>query len=249
MPTSYVASRPVPVVFEFHGYGSDALEQVYYGNFMSLADRDDFLVVAPDGQGAPLHFNLTGQAGLQNDVTMVEALVGHIEQTFCVDSTRIFSTGMSDGGAMTSALACEDARQFAAFAAVAVVAYQAPCAAARPVAIMDFAGTADPIVPFDGGLVRCCGNPDVGRPRDVMADWATHDHCSASPATVQLSSQVQRTSWSHCASGSTVVFYTIVGGGHTWPGAVPVPPLGLTTEQISASATIWAFFQTHPLPA
>jgi polyhydroxybutyrate depolymerase len=43
------------------------------------------------------------------------------------------------------------------------------------------------------------------------------------------------------------VLYSIIGGGHTWPGAIPLPKFGLTTTQINASATIWAFFAAHPL--
>ena len=95
----------MPVVFNFHGFGSNAKQQMVYGNFKPLADRDDFLIVAPDGQGSSRHFNLQGEAGLQDDVAMVNALLDHIEATFCVDTKRVFSTGMSDGGAMTSVLA------------------------------------------------------------------------------------------------------------------------------------------------
>ncbi len=109
-------------MFDFHGFGSNAVQQMVYGNFKPEADRDDFLIVAPDGQvPADRHFNLTGEKGLQNDVQMVGALLDHIEATFCVDRTRVYSTGMSDGGAMTSVLACEMSNRFAAFGAVAVV--------------------------------------------------------------------------------------------------------------------------------
>jgi polyhydroxybutyrate depolymerase len=246
VPASYTGTRRVPVVFEFHGYGSNALQQIYYGNFIGLADRDGFLIVAPDGQGSPRHFNLTGEPGLQDDIAMVEALLSHIEATMCVDTTRVFATGMSDGGAMSAALACTDASTFAAFATVAVVAYQSECVQ-HSVAIEDFSGTADPIVPFNGGRVTCCGNPNVGRPSDVMAEWAAHDRCGAAPADVRLGSQVERMTWTGCEGTSSVVFYVIDGGGHTWPGALPVPFLGLTTEQINASDLIWAFFQAHPL--
>ena len=94
-------------MFDFHGFGSNAVQQMVYGNFKPEADRDDFLIVAPDGQvPADRHFNLTGEKGLQNDVQMVGALLDHIEATFCVDTHRVYATGMSDGGAMTSVLAC-----------------------------------------------------------------------------------------------------------------------------------------------
>jgi polyhydroxybutyrate depolymerase len=243
VPRSYDGRRPVPVVFEFHGYGSSALVQVFYGNFISLADRHGFVIVAPNGQGADRHFNLTGEAGLQDDVAMIGALLDHIESTMCVDQTRVYATGMSDGGAVTSALACRDPNRFAAFGAVAVVVYVSGCAD-TPVPIMAFAGTADPVVPFNGGVVRCCGHPTLAGAPSAMAGWAQHDGCTATPVVDQLSTQVQRRTYTGCTGGAAV-FYVIEGGGHTWPGSIPDPSLGMTTRQINASSTIWSFFDAH----
>lgn len=249
IPSSYDGTRRAPVVFEFHGYGSDALEQLYYGDFMPLANRDGFIVVAPDGQGSPLHFNLTGERGLQDDVAMVGALLDHVEATLCVDPARVYATGMSDGGAMTSVLACQHADRFAAFGAVAVVVYLPGCGGTHHIAITVFSGTADPIVPFKGGTVACCGGATLGPPSSAMAGWAAHDGCAATPTDDQLGTQVDRRTWAGCAGNGDVVYYIIEGGGHTWPGAIPIPFLGLTTRQINASDTIWAFFQAHPLAA
>ncbi len=242
VPSSYDGRTTVPVVFNFHGYGSNAGQQMAYGNFRPLADRHDFVIVAPDGQGAPArHFNLGGEAGAQNDVDMVGALLDHVEATMCIDAGRVFSTGMSDGGAMTSTLACRMPDRFAAFAAVAVVLYLPGCAGSRPVPIMAIAGTADPIVPFNGGRVNCCGGATIAGAPKAMDGWAQHDGCAAS-TTTRLSSQVERRTWSRCKPGGAVAFYIVDGGGHTWPGAIAVRRLGLTTTQLDASATIWDFF-------
>ena len=246
VPASYDGTRPVPLVFEFHGYGSSALVQVFYGDFLSLANRHGFVIVAPNGQGSDRHFNLTGEAGLQDDVAMVGALLEHIEATMCVDQTRVFATGMSDGGAVASVLACRDPDRFAAFGAVAVVVYESGCADTS-VPIMAFAGTADPVVPFNGGVVNCCGHPTLPGAPSAVAGWAQHDGCAATPVVDQLSTQVQRRTYAGCTGGGAVVFYVIQGGGHTWPGGLPVPSLGLTTRQINASSTIWSFFAAHPL--
>jgi polyhydroxybutyrate depolymerase len=247
VPRAYYGTDLVPLLFDFHGYGSNAIEQMVYGNFEPLADRNDFLVVAPNGQGTDRHFNLTGEPGLQNDVTMVLALLDHIEATFCVDTARVFATGMSDGGAMTSVLACVAFNRFAAFGAVAVDVYQPGCGGSRPVSIVAFHGTADPVVPFNGGRVSCCGGPVLASAPGALAGWAAHDHCDRAFVDTRLGTQVQQRTWSGCEGGSSVVFYTIVGGGHTWPGSIPVPGLDMTTSQINASDTIWAFFASHPL--
>jgi poly(3-hydroxybutyrate) depolymerase len=97
VPAAYDGTRAVPVVFDFHGFGSNAVQQMAYGNFKPEADRDDFLIVAPNGQGAARaqHFNLTREPGAQNDVQMVGSLLDHIEATLCVDTKRVYATGMS----------------------------------------------------------------------------------------------------------------------------------------------------------
>ncbi|MBV9255037.1 MAG: hypothetical protein JO054_12470 [Actinobacteria bacterium] len=247
MPRGYDGRTKVPVVFDFHGYGSSAAQQIVYGDFRPLADRDTFLIVAPDGQGASRHFNLGGEPGLQDDVAMVNALLDHVEATFCVDTARVYATGMSDGGAMSSTLACKEADRFAAFGPVAVMFYLPGCGAQRSVSMVSFMGTADPVVPFNGGRISCCGNANIGAAPDTMASWASHDGCNATFAEERLSSEVRRRTWSGCKNGSRVVFYIVDGGGHTWPGSIALPRRGLTTQQINASSTIWDFFKSHPL--
>jgi polyhydroxybutyrate depolymerase len=247
VPQSYDGNAPVPLVFNFHGYGSGAGQQMAYGNFRPLADRHNFVIVAPDGQGsAGRHFNFGAEPALQNDVDMVAALLDHMEATFCIDAARVYSTGMSNGGAMTTVLACRMPDRFAAFAAVTVVFYVEGCAGAQPVPMLAFAGTEDPIVPFDGGQVNCCGGATIAPASDSMAGWARHNNCAA-PDETRLSSEVRRRSWTGCEDGSEVAFYIVDGGGHTWPGAIAVPRLGHTTTQLDASDVIWEFFASKRL--
>lgn len=248
VPPAYKGTKRVPLVFNFHGYGSNAKQQMIYGNFKPQANKNNFLVVGPDGQLGGVggrHFNLGNEPGLQKDVDMVQALMTHLQATFCVDAARVYSTGMSDGGAMTSVLACRLPGKFAAFAAVAAIIY---CGAkgGRPVAFAAFMGTADPIVPFNGGEVSCCGNPTLPSAPSVMANWAAYNGCTQFTDT-RLGSEVRRRSWKGCKPGSATVFYIIDGGGHTWPGSIPLPGLGLTTQQIKAGDVIWKFFAAHKL--
>jgi polyhydroxybutyrate depolymerase len=250
VPAAYTGTKRVPLVFNFHGFGSNALQEMLYADFKPQADTNDFLIVAPDGQGSPggRHFSFGGEPGLQNDVTMVSALLGRLRATLCVDASRVYSTGMSDGGAMTSVLACALPDKFAAFAAVAVIIY-CGSKAKRTVPIEAFSGTADPVVPFKGGAVHCCGGTLLAAPTKAMADWAAHNRCRAKFTDTRLGSEVRRRTWKSCAPGSNTVFYIIDGGGHTWPGAISITRLGFTTHQIKASAVIWKFFSAHQLPA
>ena len=70
----------------------------------------------------------------------------------CVDESRIYATGLSDGALFTSLLACTMANRFAAFAPVAGVVVNKPCDPGRRVPIIAFHGTADPILYFNGGV-------------------------------------------------------------------------------------------------
>ncbi len=246
VPESYDGTRPLPLILNFHGYGSNAVQQMFYGDFKPIADRDSFLVVAPDGQGSPLHFNLVGAAGEQDDIAMSIALLDRLEQTLCVDPDRVYSTGMSNGGAVTSFLACRHPDRFGAFAPVALVLHVPGCVGTEPVAMVAFMGTHDPIVPFDGGQVSCCGSPILGSAPGAVADWASASDCDAGYTDERLDTEVRRRTWTGCEGTAEVVFYIIDGGGHTWPGAIAVPGLGLTTQQVDASETIWEFFQAHP---
>jgi polyhydroxybutyrate depolymerase len=241
----------VAVVFDFHGFGSNANQQIQYGDFRPLADRNAFLVVAPNGQGtaAGRHWNATNNPGEADDVAFTLGILDSLQATFCIDAKRVYSAGMSAGGAMTVQLACRASDRFAAFGPVAVVFYSPLCNAARSAPIAAFMGTADPIVPFEGGQVRCCGGATVPPAPQSMAGWAAHDKCAAQPEEHRLSPMVLLRQWPGCSPPGEVRFYIIEGGGHTWPGASVDPSfLGKTSHEINASETLWAFFQAHPLP-
>ncbi|MDQ1401704.1 MAG: polyhydroxybutyrate depolymerase [Actinomycetota bacterium] len=251
VPTTYDGTKAAPVIFDFHGWGSTGTQQLVYGSYSGPSDRDGVLLVAPNGigQGHDRHFNIALQASPTDDVAFVRTILDQLEARLCIDPSRVFSSGMSDGGAMTSALACRASDRFAAFGPVAAVLYGPTCTPPRPVPIAAFMGNADPVIPFNGGAVHCCGAAVLPAAPDSMAGWAAHNHCGP-PAEQRLSTNVLLRVWAGCADGGDVRFYIIEGGGHTWPGSIfEVPHLGVTTKEISASETLWAFFQAHPLPA
>jgi polyhydroxybutyrate depolymerase len=62
--------------------------------------------------------------------------------------------------------------------------------------------------------------------------------------------QARGVQYTDCANGAELVFYTIVGSGHAWPGGRPLPKfiVGQTNADIDATRIMWAFFQQHPMP-
>lgn len=249
VPVGYRSDQPVPVVFVFHGHTSTDEQQEAYSRFSPLADQQGFIAVYPQGTIGP--DDHTGWATYgQNDPTVDDVgftrdLLNKLEATLCVDAHRIFATGISNGGGMTMLLACKLADRFAAFAPVAGAFYPIPggCTPSRPVPILDFHGTADPLVHYDGA-------PRLGFPPIPiwLQDWATRDGCTSGPTVFFQQADVTGERWSQCQAAGAVSHYRIDGGGHTWPGAVDVPLLGMTTHTIDATTLMWQFFRQHPLP-
>jgi len=88
----------------------------------------------------------------------------------------------------------------------------------------------------------------VGAVQNLEA-WARLDGCRPQPAVDAPAPGITRRAWSGCRAGSSVLLYTVDGGGHTWPGSPVVlsaAAFGPTTEAISATHLMLGFFGTHP---
>jgi polyhydroxybutyrate depolymerase len=249
IPSCYDPSQPVPLVFSLHGFTSNPEQQAHYSGFDALADEEGFIAVYPRGSGAPLRWN-AGIDGLNtgdtvDDVAFISALIEHLYQTLWIDPARIYMTGLSNGGGMSHRLACALADRVAAIGTVAG-AYpsldQNDCTPSRPVPVIAFHGTADPIVPYEGNRYL----PPI---TDWAAAWAARNGCDAAPADLPASGSVTGVRYGGCDADAEVILYTVDGGGHTWPGgpALPVFITGPTSSVIDASRVMWAFFQAHPL--
>lgn len=227
------------LVVDFHGAGSNMQQQDFYSGFDPIADRDGFVVATPNGiDGTIRQWRFLGT---RDDVDFAVAIVRTLVRNACVDAAHAYATGISSGGAMTASLACQAADTFAGFAPVAADFYFAPvCGKARQRPIMIFHGTADPVVPYKGGHVGTGAGLPVGAAETTAADWARHNGCAPGPVRTRRSSEVERLGWRGCTV--PVVMYSIVGGGHTWPGAIDVARLGTTTHQINASTQMLQFF-------
>lgn len=229
------------LVVDFHGAGSNMEQQAFYSGFDPLADRDGFVVATPNGIDAPIR---QWRFLDPKDIDFAKAIVRELVAKACVAPDRVAATGISSGGAMTASLACRAADVYRAFAPVAADFYnEAYCGRAPSRPFMIFHGTADTVVPYGGGGITAPSNRgQLVKPAEETArQWAKHNGCTGGPTATRQSTEVVRLDWTGCRQ--PVVMYKIVGGGHTWPGAIDVPRLGATTNQISASSTMWTFFQ------
>jgi polyhydroxybutyrate depolymerase len=245
VPESYAPSAPAPLVLNFHGLGSNAVQQELYSGLTGQSDEVGFILATPEGSGNPQRWYFVDFPGAEvDDFAFVRALIGHLSDTLCIDQSRIYATGMSNGGFMSAALACEMSDTFAAVAPVAGVTYLPSCDAKPPVPIVVFHGTNDAVVPFAGGNIGLlpAALPGV---RETAGLWAQHNGCEAGPQNQRFAADVVLEAYAGCSRDADVHLYVIEGGGHTWPGALPLPFLDKTTQSIKAAEIIWRFFSEH----
>jgi polyhydroxybutyrate depolymerase len=248
--------RPSGLVINLHGAGSDGAGQAASTNYGAAADALGFVVAYPDGvdqswadgRGA----SVPDRQGV-DDVGFLTALVDRLVRDYGVPPGRVFATGMSAGGFMASRLACDRADVFSAVAPVAAtLGSGVACNPSRPVSVLAFNGTADPVVPFaGGGMVGRGGPSDILAAPALSARWRDVDRCASAPVEDELPSvgdgtSVRRFSGVGCADGTAVVLLQINGGGHTWPtGNFALPGAGPTTTATNASLASAQFFAAH----
>lgn len=190
-----------------------------------------------------------------DDVGFLRALVAELAAAGAVDPGRVFVAGPSIGGMMTLRVVCE-APDLVAGAAVAIAAFPVglDCPDDPPIPMLFLHGTADGIVPPEGGRIggESIFIRDRGRVRGIeetVAHFAARNRCAGFDATPLPDrdpgdgTTTVRRDGRGCAAPLT--HYVVEGGGHTWPGSRPFRAAGLigaTSQDFSATAAIEAFF-------
>ena len=260
VPKSYDRTKPAPLVVSMHGAGLWGASQRDISRWNDLADRKGFIVVYPSGVGGKgvRVWRVEPGDDLTKDVRFISELIDTLSRSYNIDSTRIYANGLSNGGGMSFALSCTLSDRIAAVGLVAAAqtlpwgwcteAGGARREAERPVPMIAFHGTADPEIPYDGGSSWISPRPFPSTPK-WAANWARRNRCVANAVETTVASDVTRREYTGCADDAAVVLYTIHGGGHTWPGGMPLPEwfVGRTTRSIDATSLMWAFFTEHPL--
>lgn len=250
-PAALSPTQPVPLVVMIHGGGGTAAQAERSYGWDAEADSGNFLVAYPEGinhgwsvGGDCCHG--TRSPTVDDDVAFLSELVATVSPEVPVDQTRVFATGISEGGMMAYRLAC-NTTIFAAIGPTSATLV-GDCPAPPPTSVIHIHGTADTRIPYDGspgsGVLRIHG-PGVPA---LNATWRTTDRC-ATPSISQ--SGMVSTSDADCADGRGVELITVAGAGHQWPGAVcngrcaagaADPP----STALNATHTIWQFFAAHP---
>lgn len=213
----------------------------------------------------------------EQDLQFTSDLLADVRHNYCVDSSKVFAAGISNGGGFVGLLACNKdvGGQFAAFAPVAG-AFFTPmtdpglgggCTPARTVTpVLEFHGGQDTVVPYAGGqgvssptatkAIKSNVTQDGGPLPSIPAWlgwWATRNNCDQTPKTEDLfNGKVQHLTWTCKGRSGVVQHYLSKLHRHNWPSTIldfSAIASGDTSAEINASELIPLFFDQYYRPA
>jgi len=249
VPSSYNSSSKQPLVFNFHGYGSNASQQMAYGDLRSQADANGFILVHPEALDdifGTSYWNIKGWSeSVHDDVKFTENLINLLMDKYSINAERIYSTGMSNGGFFSFHLACNLSASFAAVASVTgSMTYSTfdNCNPRKPTPVLQIHGSLDATVPHKGSDTR-----NMKSIMEVMEYWKGNNGCDdyllATPGiTPGTTSWTETYLYDNCLNGTQNIHLYVQGADHIWPGSIFV-----SIKDPDASQKVWDFFSKYDI--
>jgi polyhydroxybutyrate depolymerase len=218
-----------------HGSGGSADGQAATSRFETLAAREGVLVATLQAAAQGNRWNVPATSDRPDDVQYVADVIDDVATRACVDVSRIYATGFSGGGRMSSLLACRLSDRIAAIAPMAGLRWPGTCGG-RAVPVLAFHGLADNVNAYGGGGGTSRGGEWVESVREALAGWAGHNGCSGEPQHDDPPGPLSIVRYTGCRDGAEVRLVSIDGLEHRW-----------ARDEVDATAEMWRFFREHPL--
>lgn len=265
LPPGFQPGAPIPMVLVFHTANSDGVEMAELTGFNEIADKNNFIVVYPDGiKGTWNDGRRINWAHHYNDVGFVDAICAHLIERLNVDPLRIYAAGLANGGFFAQYFCIKGRHRLAGVASVAATLPQVVYNSSRPknpASVLFILGMADPLVPFGGGYIapgKHGQNKGVGVSASMAIDfWVKNNGCKNQYEAGEFpdsdkndQTRVKYARYCSCPGDKEVAVFAVEGGGNTWPSArldSSEGKFGKTSRDIDATALIWDFFQKHKL--
>ena len=249
VPTNIDINKSIPLLFALHGYGSTARNHFSYTNYQSLADANNFVIVFPQGYAmntalasSSSHWNVGGWTigSNVNDIDFIDSVIELVSNKVQIDETRIYSSGMSNGGFMSYHLACNLSTKIAAIASVTgsmTPETYSSCSPNHPTPILQIHGLRDAVVPYNG-LSYIESIPKV------MQYWSEYNSCDLEPEILVVDNfdddySVNFETYINCLNNINIKLILHSAMGHTWP---------MTNNYgVSASNEIWDFVSQYDI--
>lgn len=233
VPPAYDGHQRLPLVLDLHGSGGTSAGQARNSGFENLSTSERFLVATLEAEGS--RWNVPVQDNRADDVAYVRDVIAHVAARVCTDDTRVYVTGFSGGGRMSSLLGCKLGSRIAAIAPVSGLRLPTGPCDGRPVPVLTFHGLADPQNTYDGH-VEGRGGEWLESVPDALAGWARHNGCDGEAILDDPPGPLSTMRYNGCDAGSEVRIIRIDGLGHRW-----------TREEVDTTAVMWQFFRSHRL--
>src|SRR5690606_14204681 len=234
VPPGYYGRTELPLVLDLHGSRGTAAGPATTRRIEALAACEGFLVATLQAD-RDRRWNVPVTADRADDVAYVSAVIDAVAATVCTNLSRVYATGFSGGGRMSSLLACELNDRIAAIAPMAGLRWPGPCEG-RAIPILTFHGLADRQNTYDGNVAGRGGEWLESVP-EALAGWAGHNGCDTEPLFEDEPGPLSTLRYEGCNDGAEVRLIRIDGLEHTW-----------ARDDVDATSVMWGFFEQHTLP-
>jgi polyhydroxybutyrate depolymerase len=232
VPQGFEGRTRLPLVLDLHGSGGTAADQARTSGFETLAAREGIVVATLQADGGRWNVPVTDSRA--DDVAYVSDVIDHVSARACTDLTRVYATGFSGGGRMSSLLACRLNSRIAAVAPMAGLRWPGPCTG-RPIPVLTLHGLADVQNPY-AGHAASRGAEWLESIPDALAGWARHNGCDLDVILDDPPGPLSTMRYEGCDNNADVRLIRIDGLGHSW-----------AREHIDATGVMWQFFRSHAL--
>jgi polyhydroxybutyrate depolymerase len=249
LPNNYTGSVDFPLVIHLHSGGWTAQQDMNYIRLNEVAEASGFMVAYPSAISK--RWNVDSVPGSNiNDVGFIDALIDTLNNRYSIDPERIYACGYSRGGFLAYTLAFQLSHRIAAIASVggSISSFIAESySPVRPMPVLHIHGTKDTWVSINGNTTFLSADQAVSL-------WTNFNDCVETETTTLPDLDptdgctVEKTTYTACCDNCDIVYYKVIDGGHTWPGAGPPGyAAGKTNQDFDASVEIWNFFKNYRL--
>ena len=248
-------SKPVPIIINFHGFLSHAMDQQGFSQMDNYAHRNGMGVIYPEG--VKKSWNV-GKAILndENDIGFVNALIDSVSSNYNIDSNRIYACGFSNGGTFSYELMCGLSNKIAAFGSVGgnfSINENRLCNIDREIPLIHIHGTKDRLQKYNNS------DGDFLSTVESVNYWAKYNQLDIKVVEnmedihKKDGTTVEKHTYSKNNSNTQVIHFKVVKGGHLWLGS-PIADwltlrlfFGKNNHEINSSKELVDFFLKYKL--
>jgi len=235
IPTKYDGSKAVPLILDFHALAGSGTTERSGSPYPTQTDPEGVVMAFPSGLAGPrgTSWDIGPCCVDADDLGFARKLVAQVQTQACIDPKRVYAVGLAPGGGMAYLLACKAADVFAAVAPAAFDLLKetvADCLPSRPITVISFRGTADTLVPYDGGYSAVVDGMPITLlgAQQTFKQWAQIDSCTGSPSDEDSNGC---STYSNCQAGVAVTLCTKAGG-----------------LEAGNPSIAWPMLKQHPMP-